>query len=301
MADRSRIGVITGLAAEAATLPEDDFWIAVSAANPAQAAQAADAMIAGGVTLLVSYGLAAGLDPRFGPGALLLPETVIAHEGEVETPDRGGVRDQLQRMTSFKRDEGRGPPEPPPAESYLGVDGARARAAEPGSRRAGRRRRHRRRRPPADVRRSEALSLRANPRRSRRYGEPRRRPRGVSGRRTVRGAPCRQRSEQPRAPASCPRRDYRGRPRRRHGNGRRAAATAVGMSRYADACARRGAGDAPATPRWSPGGVPSLESVTPLPRPGECRAASPARAGRICTRRAAPDSGRSRAPSAPLS
>ena len=123
MADRSRIGVITGLAAEAATLPEDDFWIAVSAANPAQAAQAADAMIAGGVTLLVSYGLAAGLDPRFGPGALLLPETVIAHEGEVETPDRGGVRDQLQRMTSFKRDEGRGPPEPPPAESYLAVDG----------------------------------------------------------------------------------------------------------------------------------------------------------------------------------
>ena len=81
MADRSHIGVITGLAAEAATLPEDDFWIAVSAADPARAAQAADAMVAGGVTLLVSYGLAAGLDPRFGPGALLLPETVIAHEG----------------------------------------------------------------------------------------------------------------------------------------------------------------------------------------------------------------------------
>ena len=127
MADRSRIGVITGLAAEAATLPEDDFWIAVSAANSSRAAQAADAMIADGATLLVSYGFAAGLNPRFGPGALLLPETVIAHEGEVEVPDRGGVRDQLQRMTSFKRDDGQVQP-PPPDEAYVPVD-ARVREA----------------------------------------------------------------------------------------------------------------------------------------------------------------------------
>ena len=122
MADRSRIGIVTGLMAEAATLPEGDFRIAVSAASPARAAQAADAMIAGGARLLVSYGVAAGIDPRLGPGALLLPETVIAHEGEVETPERGGVRDQLQRMTSFRREEGRGPPEPPPEEAYLPVD-----------------------------------------------------------------------------------------------------------------------------------------------------------------------------------
>ena len=122
MADRSRIGVIAGLATEAATLPQDDFWIAISAANPSRAEQAADAMIASGARLLVSYGFAAGLDPRLGPGALLLPETVIAHEGEVETPDRGGVRDQLQRMTSFKRDEGAVTREPPPAEAYVAVD-----------------------------------------------------------------------------------------------------------------------------------------------------------------------------------
>ena len=124
MADRSRVGVVTGLAAEAATLPDDGLWIAVSAASPARAAQAADAMIAGGAALLVSYGFAAGLDPRLGPGAVLLPETVVAHEGEVELPDRGGVRDQLSRMTSFKRDEGAVPPEPLPAEAYLQVDAA---------------------------------------------------------------------------------------------------------------------------------------------------------------------------------
>ena len=122
MADRSRIGVIAGLVSEAATLPEGDLQVAVSAANPARAQQAAHAMIADGATLLVSYGLAGGLDPRFGPGSLLLPETVIAHEGEVELPDRGGVRDQLQRMTSFKPNEGRGPPEPPPDEAYMAVD-----------------------------------------------------------------------------------------------------------------------------------------------------------------------------------
>ena len=122
MADRARIGVITGLASEAATLPEDAFQIAVSAANSARAEQAAEAMIASGAALLVSYGFAAGLDPRLGPGALLLPETVIAHEGEVETPDRGGVRDQLSRMTSFKPREGPGAPEPPPPEAYVAVD-----------------------------------------------------------------------------------------------------------------------------------------------------------------------------------
>ena len=122
MADRSRIGVVTGLASEAATLPEDAFQIAVSAANSARAEQAAEAMIASGAALLVSYGFAAGLDPRLGPGALLLPESVIAHEGEVETPDRGGVRDQLSRMTSFKPREGPGAPEPPPSEAYMAVD-----------------------------------------------------------------------------------------------------------------------------------------------------------------------------------
>ena len=122
MADRPRIGVVTGLASEAATLPEDGLTIAVSAANSARAEQAAQTMIAGGAALLVSYGFAAGIDPRLGPGALLLPETVIAHEGEVETPDRGGVRDQLSRMTSFKPSEGPGAPEPPPPDAYMAVD-----------------------------------------------------------------------------------------------------------------------------------------------------------------------------------
>ena len=125
MADRSRIGVITGLAVEAATLPEEGgLRIAVSAADPARAARAADAMIAGGAGLLVSYGLAAGLDPRLGPGTLLLPDTVVAHEGVVEPPDRGGVRDQLQRLASFRRSDAYDPPPAPLMGDLLKVDPA---------------------------------------------------------------------------------------------------------------------------------------------------------------------------------
>ena len=128
MADRSLTGVVTGLASEAATLPAGALRIAVSAADPARAAQAADAMIAGGARLLVSYGFAAGLDPRLGPGAVLLPDAVIAREGEVEPPDRGGVRDRLQQMASFKRTDDPELPAPPPDDRFLHAD-ARLREA----------------------------------------------------------------------------------------------------------------------------------------------------------------------------
>ena len=124
MAERSRIGVVTGLAAEAATLPGDELRIAFSAAEPARAAQAVDAMIASGARLLLSYGFAAGLDPQLGPGTLLLPEAVVAHEGEVETPDRGGVRDRLQQIVSFRRDDGREAPPAPSPDDRLPVDEA---------------------------------------------------------------------------------------------------------------------------------------------------------------------------------
>lgn len=119
----SRIGIVTGLATEAATLGPGPFHVAVSAAEPARAAQAARAMIAGGARLLVSYGLAAGLDPRLGPGAVLLPEAILPHEGPVETPAPGGVRDRLQRLVAFNRgDDAERPAEPPPEGAPLPTD-----------------------------------------------------------------------------------------------------------------------------------------------------------------------------------
>lgn len=130
MVDRPRIGVIAGLAAEAARLSESGLWVAVSAADPARAARAAEAMIAGGAGLLVSYGIAAGLDPRLGPGALLLPDAVVVREGEVEPPGRGGIRDQLHRLGSFRREEEDAPPSSA-TDDHLPVDPAvRAALAE---------------------------------------------------------------------------------------------------------------------------------------------------------------------------
>ncbi len=131
MADRSRVGIVTGLVAEAATIADCGHRVAVSAADPARAAQAADAMVAGGAGLLVSYGLAAGLDPRLGPGALLLPETIVAREGEIEPPSRGGIRDQLHRLGSFRREEEDAPP-PPSTDDHLQVDRATRQALADG-------------------------------------------------------------------------------------------------------------------------------------------------------------------------
>ena len=130
MADRSRVGIVTGLVAEAATIADCGHWVAVSAADPARAVQAADAMVAGGARLLVSYGLAAGLDPRLGPGALLLPDTVVAREGEIEPPSRGGIRDQLHRLGSFRREEEDAPP--PSSDDHLQVDRATRQALAEG-------------------------------------------------------------------------------------------------------------------------------------------------------------------------
>ena len=121
----SRIGIVTGLAAEAATLGPGPFHVALSAAAPARAAQAARATIAGGARLLVSYGLAAGLDPRLGPGAVLLPEAILPHEGPVEMPAPGGVRDRLQRLVAFNRgDDAARPAAPPPESTLLPADRA---------------------------------------------------------------------------------------------------------------------------------------------------------------------------------
>lgn len=117
-----RIGIVTGLAAEAATLGPGPLRIALSAADPARASRAARSLVADGARLLVSYGLAAGLDPRLGPGAVLLPEAVFPHEGAREAPPEPlGVRDRLQRLVAPGRGAER-PPEPPPEGALLPTD-----------------------------------------------------------------------------------------------------------------------------------------------------------------------------------
>jgi adenosylhomocysteine nucleosidase len=72
-----RPGLVTGLAAEARIAGR----LAAAAAGggqPAGAALAAERLVAEGATALVSFGLCGGLDPRLGPGAIVVPRRVLS-------------------------------------------------------------------------------------------------------------------------------------------------------------------------------------------------------------------------------
>jgi len=75
--ERSKIGFITGLAAEAKLLRGTGFLLAAGGGEPAGAARAAAALIAQGAQALVSFGLAGGLAKHLQPGEILVPDTVI--------------------------------------------------------------------------------------------------------------------------------------------------------------------------------------------------------------------------------
>lgn len=72
----SRLGFVTGLAAEARWLRGNGFVVGVGGGGPAGAARAAGAVIAQGVAGLISFGLAGGLDPALPAGALVVPQLV---------------------------------------------------------------------------------------------------------------------------------------------------------------------------------------------------------------------------------
>ena len=82
------IGIVCGLASEAAALGKDaPFLIGVSGARPEKAATEADRLIAAGVRVLISFGLAGALDPMLRPGDLVIPATIIAEGGETYEVD----------------------------------------------------------------------------------------------------------------------------------------------------------------------------------------------------------------------
>ena len=79
------IGVVTGLRSEIAALeavwPGGAFTYFAAGGSAARAAEAAQRMAAQGATLLISVGLAGGLDPAARPGDLVLASAVIAPDG----------------------------------------------------------------------------------------------------------------------------------------------------------------------------------------------------------------------------
>lgn len=92
------VGVVTGLASEAACLGKVQFC-RVAGADAGRAELAARALIAEGCAGLVSFGLAGGLDPALAPGAVIVADAVVGPEDRRLPTDlgwRAALADKLQ-------------------------------------------------------------------------------------------------------------------------------------------------------------------------------------------------------------
>ena len=90
------IGVVVGMAAEARIVRRLEWRVAIGGGSAAGAHEAARRLIEDGCDALVSFGLAAGLDPALRPGALIVPSLVVvsgdgrarpSHDGEITDPE----------------------------------------------------------------------------------------------------------------------------------------------------------------------------------------------------------------------
>lgn len=79
--NRSQLGVVTGLKAEARWLGQAGFMVQVGGGTPKGAVSAAQALLDKGAKALLSFGLAGGLQPGLQPGAVLVPSCVITPIG----------------------------------------------------------------------------------------------------------------------------------------------------------------------------------------------------------------------------
>jgi adenosylhomocysteine nucleosidase len=77
----SHLGILAGLQSEARCLSGSGHTIALSGARLDGARRAAQRLITGGATHLLSFGLAGGLDPALAPGTLLLPMRLSMPDG----------------------------------------------------------------------------------------------------------------------------------------------------------------------------------------------------------------------------
>ena len=75
------LGILAGLQSEARCLSGSGYTIALSGARLDGARRAAQGLVAGGATHLLSFGLAGGLDPALPPGTLLLPQSLLTPDG----------------------------------------------------------------------------------------------------------------------------------------------------------------------------------------------------------------------------
>lgn len=80
--NRAKLGVVTGLQAEARWLQHAGFMVQVGGGAPAGAKRAAQKLVAQGAEALLSFGLAGGLQPGLQPGTILVPASVITPVGD---------------------------------------------------------------------------------------------------------------------------------------------------------------------------------------------------------------------------
>jgi len=83
----AHLGILAGLQSEARCLSGLGHAIALSGARLDGAHRAAESLIAGGATHLLSFGLAGGLDPALAPGTLLLPAHLLTGDGQSRAVD----------------------------------------------------------------------------------------------------------------------------------------------------------------------------------------------------------------------
>ncbi len=74
------IGFITGLSAEARLLADYDVLVETGGGTPGGVAQATLRLVDRGATVLISFGLAGGLDPGVPAGSLLVPNWIVSGE-----------------------------------------------------------------------------------------------------------------------------------------------------------------------------------------------------------------------------
>ncbi len=75
------LGIVTGLREEA-LLAEPLGLVAVGGGTEPGAERAAERLVSRGVTALLSFGVAGGLDPALAAGALVVPARVVAADGQ---------------------------------------------------------------------------------------------------------------------------------------------------------------------------------------------------------------------------
>ena len=98
------IGIVTGLVEEAEALRavRPDLHILCHGVGPRRARRAAEALADQGARLLVSAGIAGGLDPARGPGDVVISDRILDSTGRIYVSDPDEVRRLTIRYTNVQ-------------------------------------------------------------------------------------------------------------------------------------------------------------------------------------------------------